>query len=594
VICLTVLLAWLSNAPAGQTQTASALSRSWKELHTTSFTVTGDAPESVLSDARAEIDAFRASVRQLFPRLPIDAPVPMMVVIFRDDDEFTRFKPRDSRGRPMGNVGGYFTSRPDANFIVFASSTESFNYRTIFHEYTHYLMHRSGQRLPMWLNEGVAEFFSTFTRRYQGKTVLGRASGDSLNALKDRTFIPLRTIVSPSSSELEKMWRSPGWISQFYAESWALTHYLIIKRQTSLSGYLDALSNGRSQDEAFRQGFGVDLETVDRELRDYVRSLLFSAILYDPVDDSSRPVAASRMREAGVHELLGRLLLDHGALDEADREVQAALMLDEADVNARVGLARIRMSQGRTDDAIAILDAISKAAPSSLPAQYYLGVALASAWRHADALAAYDRALAINKMVPATWMGVSASALALSRDAQANAALQQALLIESDPARYRTHALDAFAMGRDLVAGAATRSYLERTSVGEESAQYAAFLGGLAYLRAGKGEEADKILQSAQDAIDPRTWQGEVVQYLRGRTSGEQLLTAARDLGQQTEAHAYIGFKESIAGKDADARQHFSWVIERGSRNYVEYTMVKRELDRRAHAVSAEQPAAAR
>jgi tetratricopeptide (TPR) repeat protein len=592
VICLTALAAWLSNAPAAQTQTASALSRSWKELHTTSFTVMGDAPESVLSNARAEIDAFRASVRQLFPRLPIDAPVPMMVVIFRDDDEFTRFKPRDSRGRPMGNVGGYFTTRPDANFIVFASSTESFNYRTIFHEYTHYLMHRSGQRLPMWLDEGVAEFFSTFTRRYQGKTVLGRASGDSLNALKDRTFIPLRTIVSPSSSELEKMWRSPGWISQFYAESWALTHYLIIKRQTSLSGYLDALSNGRSQDEAFRQGFGVDLETLDRELRDYVRSLLFSAILYDPVDDTSRPVAASRMREAGVHELLGRLLLDRGAFDEADHEVQAALMLDEADVNARVGLARIRMSQGRTDDAIAILEAISKAAPSSLPAQYYLGVALASAWRHADALAAYDRALAINKMVPATWMGVSASALALSRDSQANAALQQALLVESDPARYRAHALDAFAMGRDLVAGEATRSYLERTSIGEESAQYAAFLGGLAYLRAGKGEEADKILQLAQDAIDPRTWQSEVVQYLRGRTTGEQLLTAARDVSQQTEAHAYIGFRESIAGKDADARQHFSWVIERGSRNYVEYTMVKRELERRAHAVSTEQPAA--
>jgi tetratricopeptide (TPR) repeat protein len=594
VICVTVLLAWLSRAPAAQTQTASSLSRSWKELHTASFTVMGDAPESVLSNARAEIDAFRASVRQLFPRLPIDGPVPMMVVIFKDDIEFTRFKPRDSRGRPMGNVGGYFTSRPDANFIVFASTTDSFNYRTIFHEYTHYLLHRSGQRLPVWLDEGVAEFFSTFTRRYQGKTVLGRASGDSLSALKDRTFIPLRTIVSPSSSELEKMWRSPGWISQFYAESWALTHYLIIKRQTSLSGYLDALSNGRSQDEAFRQGFGVDLETLDRELRDYVHGYLFSAILYDPVDDSSQPVAASRMREAGVHELLGRLLLDHGALDEADREVQAALMLDEADVNARVGLARIRMGQGRTDDAIAILEAISKAAPSSLPAQYYLGVALASAWRHADALAAYDRALAINKMVPATWMGVSASALALGRDSQANASLQQALLVESDPARYRTHALNAFAMGRDLVAGAATRSYLERTSLGEESAQYAAFLGALAYLRAGKSEEADKILQSAQDAIDPKTWQGEVVQYLRGQTTGEQLLTAARDVGQQTEAHTYIGFKESIAGKDADARQHFSWVIERGSRNYVEYTMVKRELDRLAHAVSTEQPAAAR
>ena len=113
-------------------------------------------------------------------------------------------------------------------------------------------------------------------------------------------------------------------------------------------------------------------------------------------------------------------------------------------------------------------------------------------------------------------------------------------------------------------------------------------------MRASKDEEADKILQSAQDAIEPGRWQLQIVQYLRGRATGNQLLMTAKDGGQQTEAHAYIGFKESIAGKDTDARQHFSWVIEHGSKNYVEYAMVKRELDRLAHAVSTEQPAAAR
>ena len=74
VICLVVLLAWLSNALVAQTQTASALSRSWKELRTPAFTVAGDAPDGVLSDARAEIDAFRAAIRQLFPGLSLDSP----------------------------------------------------------------------------------------------------------------------------------------------------------------------------------------------------------------------------------------------------------------------------------------------------------------------------------------------------------------------------------------------------------------------------------------------------------------------------------------------------------------------------------------
>jgi tetratricopeptide (TPR) repeat protein len=586
--CAIALLAWSSNAHA-QAPKPATLSGSWKELHAPAFTLAGDVSESALSDARAEIDAFRAAIRQLFPRLPLDSPVPTLVVIFKDDDEFTRFKPRDSRGRPMTNVGGYFTPRPDANFIVFGSAGQSFDYLTVFHEYTHYLLHRSGQRIPGWLEEGLAEFYSTFTRRYQGKTVVGRARNDRLSLLKNRTYIPLRTIISPPSSELEKMWRTPGWIGQYYAECWALTHYLIIERKVSFSGYLDALSNGRSQDDAFREGFGVDLETADRELRDYTRRVLFSGIAYPPVEDGSATVAASRMREADVHQLFGRLLLDNGAVDEASHEVQTALMFDEANVNARVDLARVKMSQGRSDDAVAILEALSKAAPASLSAQYYFGVALSSLWRHEDALAAFGRALGVSKLVPASWMGLSGAALALGRDSQANAALQQALQVEDAPDLYRVHAGNAFAMGRDLVAGAAVRSYLERTGLGEESAQYAAFLGGLAYLRAGKADEADKMLQSAQDAIDPKTWQGDIVQYLRGRTTAEQLLMAARDAGQQTEAHAYIGFKESIAGKDAEARQHFSWVIDHGSRSYVEYTMVKRELERLAHA-STQQP----
>ena len=293
-------------------------------------------------------------------------------MIFKDDDEFTRFKPRDNRGRPM-NVGGYFRTQPDANFIVFTSAGQEFDDFTVFHEYTHYLLYRTGRRLPGWMEEGVAEFYSTFTRRYQGKTVVGRPRADRLSSLKDRTFIPLRTIISPSSSELDKMWRTPSYISQYYAECWALTHYLIIQRKVTFSRYLDALSSGRPPDDAFREGFGVDVETADQELRDYSRRLLFSAIAYPAFDDGSKAVATSRMREADVHQLFGRLLLDRGAFDEADREVQAALMLDEADVNARVGLARLRMSQGRTDDAIAILEAVSKGVPSSLDGAERLG-----------------------------------------------------------------------------------------------------------------------------------------------------------------------------------------------------------------------------
>ena len=35
--------------------------------------------------------------------------------------------------------------------------------RVVFHEYAHYLIHRNLDAAPpMWLDEGLAEFFSTF------------------------------------------------------------------------------------------------------------------------------------------------------------------------------------------------------------------------------------------------------------------------------------------------------------------------------------------------------------------------------------------------------------------------------------------------
>ena len=46
------------------------------------------------------------------------------------------------------------------------------------------------------------------------------------------------------------------------------------------------------------------------------------------------------------------------------------------------------------------------------------------------------------------------------------------------------------------------------------------------------------------------------------------------------EAHTYIGFKQSIAGRADEALAHFRWVAERGAKNYTEYELAKNELNR--------------
>jgi tetratricopeptide (TPR) repeat protein len=77
----------------------------------------------------------------------------------------------------------------------------------------------------VWFNEGLAEYYSTFTPAANGKTaMLGRPIARHVLLLRER-FLPIADLIavdhgSPLYNEGERA-------SIFYAESWALLHYLL-------------------------------------------------------------------------------------------------------------------------------------------------------------------------------------------------------------------------------------------------------------------------------------------------------------------------------------------------------------------------------
>src|SRR5215831_16152186 len=149
----------LAVALAGQT--AQKSSRDWKRLDAQGLTVMGNAGADDLRRTAASILRFRAAMRSLLPFIRLDPPAPTVAVVFRDDNAMTPFKPRD-RGKPVNMVAAYFAAHPDVNYIVLAMGQREFTYQVVFHEYTHLLVNQNISRLPLWLNEGFADFFSTF------------------------------------------------------------------------------------------------------------------------------------------------------------------------------------------------------------------------------------------------------------------------------------------------------------------------------------------------------------------------------------------------------------------------------------------------
>jgi hypothetical protein len=122
--------------------------------------VIGNARAGQLREVALKLEQFRAVVRQANPSLLRDESAPPVVVlVFRDEASYRPFLPLAS-GRPV-RVAGYFQAGQDVNFITMNVESGDVD-RMIFHEFSHLLTRSVFADAPLWFNEGLAEYYSTF------------------------------------------------------------------------------------------------------------------------------------------------------------------------------------------------------------------------------------------------------------------------------------------------------------------------------------------------------------------------------------------------------------------------------------------------
>ena len=318
-LALEPRLAAQAPAPAVATTAAPVMSRDWKRLRTPSLTVVGNAGAGELRRVATEIERFRLALGAFAPGMRLDSPLPTTVVVFSDDRAFLPFKPRE-RGRPMPFVAGYFTPLPEEHRIVMSGTgRREFTFYVIFHEYTHLLVDQNVRRLPLWLHEGLAEFYSTFSGSEQdGRTIIGRPIEWRVVTLAASTPVPLARLTSPAA--LGELLRDPVATDRFYATAWALTHYLMVGEggalRPKLLAFLKACETGQEAGAAFKSVFGDDLAPLDKRVQAHVMKLRLSAIQL-PTPTVDLPPATEPMLETDAQQIRADLLVRQGAHDEA-------------------------------------------------------------------------------------------------------------------------------------------------------------------------------------------------------------------------------------------------------------------------------------
>ena len=154
------------------------------------------------------------------------------------------------------------------------------HFPTAVHEYMHLLVRHSGMKLPVWMNEGIAEVYSTL-RPLAGQILVGTPPEGRAYSLSQHKWIPLDRLVkiTHESPEFDERNRT----GLFYSQSWLLTHMLMLGEPYArqFGQFAQEVSNSGSSEGAFQKIYGKGLAEVERDLQAYYRSQSLKGVLYD-------------------------------------------------------------------------------------------------------------------------------------------------------------------------------------------------------------------------------------------------------------------------------------------------------------------------
>jgi FimV-like protein len=370
-VFFATLLCFLSFLPA---QTSVLAKDNWVSVRSKNFFLIGNASEKEIRQVGTRLEQFREVFSRLFTRTKFTSPVPTTVIVFKSDKSYAPFKPNP-------NISGYFQPGPDTNYITLTTEVrgEQNPFSVIFHEYTHLLVNNNAGNVPVWFNEGLAEYYSTVTVTDDQKFALGNPIANHVYLLREKKMLPLRTLFqvdsrSPYYNERDKQ-------SVFYAQSWALVHYLILGKEAQhvrqIQKFLDSLSAGVPMEKAFQQAFEMTFEQMEKELGKYIRNDKYPILSgqFDQKIGFDKEMQSAPVTEAEAQAYLGDLLL-HSNRADAEGYLKKALELDPNLSMAHASMGMLRVREGKSTEARQSLERAVKENSQNYLIHYYYAYAL--------------------------------------------------------------------------------------------------------------------------------------------------------------------------------------------------------------------------
>lgn len=345
----------------------------WISVRTKNFLMVGNTGEKEIKEVALKLEQFRAVFTHLFPNMVFNTPVPTTVVVFKSQSSFAPFK-------PGANTAGYFQAGSDVNYIALSTELHQQQdaFEVIFHEYTHLLVKNTFENAPLWFNEGLAEYYSTFKISEDRKIAIGRHIDKHVLLLRESRMLPLKTLFevdheSPHYNESKKQ-------GIFYAQSWALMHYMLIGktgRVEPLVKFLQLQNEKVPLEQAFQQAFEMPFDALEKDLRNYVKQDRYNFVQgqFERKVELDANIQVTPLTEAESQAYLGDLLL-HSNRADAYTYLEKALKLDPNLGMAHASLGMAYFREGKVAEARASLERAVAANSQNYLAHYYYAYTL--------------------------------------------------------------------------------------------------------------------------------------------------------------------------------------------------------------------------
>ena len=344
-----------------------AANETWLRARSKHFLFISSADENRTRAIAAELETLAAALTKVDATFSTSSGPPTRVIVFTN--------PRESRpyfdmlrDRPNSDVSGVFVSqREGGTMLINDGSTWRGGDRPPLHELVHDLLESGGARIPLWLDEGLAEYFSNATIR-RGSVSAGEPLRNHIATLRQRTRIPpAELFVVTRESDTYNL---PPKQDVFYAESWAIVDWLVRSASSSgaeFYGFVHDVANGIDVETALQLRYHRSLRDVDWALTRSLTAPRAGWAISIPVPQTDTGVTLRSMDRATVLYELGHFIAgmdDKGG--EAERHYRAALEVNPRHAPSLAGLASLRITDAKYAEAMPLFERAIAEDPNDL------------------------------------------------------------------------------------------------------------------------------------------------------------------------------------------------------------------------------------